>query len=149
MKMLLLSLIALFSFASFTAAQDGYQPGVPDGSTWTDGQGNTVTVDITSNPTVNTVTVVVTHGNASSYATVGTPGDNSSVSAPTCQLTPSMNVGGRGYRCKGSKLQRAHTRSDGTHYWTNMRIVRDGNTGEGDVQQRSGGGTDEVTSLPW
>jgi hypothetical protein len=87
---------------------------VPSGSVWTGG-GETVRVNITANPTMNTVTVSFTGPGGTTTGVPGTPGPTSTSSAPTC--SHSDVVGGKRVGPDG-KVQKWNGSA-----WVNMRRI--------------------------
>lgn len=92
---------------------------VPGGSLWGGGLYST-TVNMTLNPTVNTVTVSITSGAGTSAGAMGTPGPSSTADNPTCVDSGEMRVGGGTFRIKNGKLQRK-TKSGA---WVSMRQIK-------------------------
>lgn len=94
-------------------------PEVEAGSGWGGGL-SSVTVNMSLNPTVNTVTVSVTSGGGTSSGATGTPGPSCTAADPTCVESGTMTVGGKTYRVKDGKLQRKNS----SGRWINMRKVK-------------------------
>jgi len=107
---LLHTLAALVALAA-TAVAD-----VRDGSTYRYG-GASVTVSISANPTLNTVSVTYQSRGVTSGPHTGTPGSSSSSSNPTTSAAPaSGSIGGNEFRVSNGRMQKRNT--DGT--WSSM-----------------------------
>jgi hypothetical protein len=97
---------------------------VEDGSKWTGGGGSeTVTVNVEQHSTMGTVGVTFSDSDGAAPEVTGTPGANSSSSAPTCEESPEASPPGanNGYRCNKGKVQRKNDRGE----WVNMRKKKD------------------------
>jgi hypothetical protein len=121
---------------------------VADDSKWIAGN-ETVTFDITANPTSGTVTVTVTDSTGTSAGVTGTPGTSSTSTAPTTSGTPDMGTPGGTYRANpnagpnSGKPQYKNTAGD----WVNMKKKKVKKVNTLGLRATLGPG-DNVTSLP-
>lgn len=107
----LATLAALVALAATTLAD------VRNGSSYRYG-GVSVSVSITANPTLNTVSVTYLSGGESSGPHTGTPGDASSSSNPTTSAAPSSgDIGGNRFRVDNGRMQ---TRPGSSGPWSSM-----------------------------
>lgn len=131
MKMILASFLGL---VLLQAAPGGGE--VSDDSTWYSGN-TSVTVDISLNPTVNTVSVKFTDSNGTSTPVTGTPGPSSTAADPTAVSSPEANTPtdeGDDFRIKDGKVQVKNSQGK----WVNMREKENTAVSPGD----------DVVSLP-
>lgn len=142
-----MKMIAIVAAAALLGGTTFSQLDIPDGGTYTDGFGNTATVDVVDNPEPGVI-VQITTDDGFTPATDGTAGASSTADAPTCSSAPAATTSGGNDQVRIKKINgksRVQIKKNGR--WRTMRLTKP-KPPKRQIQRLTPSPGEEGTSLP-